>query len=176
MLAKILMGIGVIVGGILIYAAFIPSTYLVSREATIAASPEKIFAYINSAKKAGEWMPWSEVDPKVAMTYFGPEEGIGSGASWTSDGQMGIGKSTIVKSIPNQQVDTEIVYKKPFEGSQLATISIANAGQASVVKWSVTGENNYVGRLFCMFANMDKIVGDMFEKGLATLKSKVEMK
>ncbi len=40
--------------------------------------------------------------------------------------------------------------------------------------WKVDGQNNFVGRLMCIFMNMDKMVGGMFEKGLAKLKTTVE--
>jgi hypothetical protein len=38
----------------------------------------------------------------------------------------------------------------------------------------MSGKNNFIGRAFCMFMNMDKMVGSQFEKGLADMKSIVE--
>ncbi|MGZ5279155.1 MAG: SRPBCC family protein [Pseudobdellovibrionaceae bacterium] len=174
MFVKILVGLAVIIGAVLIYAAVQPKDYLISREITVAASPDVVFPWINNSKKMNEWMSWSEMDPKMVLTYQGPEEGVDSISSWTSDGQMGVGKATIVESIPNQLVKSKLEYTKPFEGTQIADMTITPAANGSLVKWSVTGENQFIGRLMCIFMDMDKMVGGSFEKGLARLKSKVE--
>jgi len=175
MFVKILVGLAVIIGSVLIYAAVQPKDYLISREITVAASPDQVFPWINNAKKMNEWMPWFAVDPSIVMTYQGPEEGVGAVSAWNSQGQMGVGKATIVQSIPNQLVQTQLEYTKPFEGTQIADIAITPTAAGSLVKWSVKGENKFIGRLMCIFMNMDKMVGGSFEQGLAQLKSKVEV-
>jgi hypothetical protein len=38
----------------------------------------------------------------------------------------------------------------------------------------MTGQNNFVGKAFCLFMSMDKMIGGQFEKGLADLKAVVE--
>jgi len=58
--------------------------------------------------------------------------------------------------------------------SQVAEISLTPSNDGTVVRWSVKGKNSFVGRLFCLFMNMEKMVGGQFEKGLMKLKSKVE--
>ena len=60
--------------------------------------------------------------------------------------------------------------------SQLAEITLSPTTDGTMVRWSVTGKNTFIGRLFCLFMNMDKMVGDQFEKGLAKLKNIVEKK
>jgi hypothetical protein len=173
MILKIALGLVALIALVVVYAALQPSSYSISRSAEFKASPEAIFPWLNNSKKAGEWMPWSAMDPKMKMSFSGPEEGVGSQSAWTSDGKMGVGSATVVESTPNQSVKTKLVYTKPFEGEQLAEISITPAAGGSVVKWSVTGKNNLVSRIFCMFMNMDKMIGGSFEAGLANLKQKV---
>ncbi len=174
MLVKILVGLVVIVGAIFIYAAVQPKDYRISREITINAPAEVIFPWINNSKKTSEWMPWASMDPQMTMTYVGPEEGVGAGSKWNSEGKMGVGSATVTESVPNQLVKTKLEYTKPFEGIQFAQIAIASEGTASKVKWSVEGENNIIGRVFCLFMNMDKMIGGSFEQGLSALKTKVE--
>ena len=156
------------------YVALQTSHYEISREITINASPEALFPYINNSKKANTWMPWQEVDPGVVMSFAGPDEGLGSTSSWNSDGQMGTGKAEVVESVPNSLVKTKLTYEKPMAMSQMAEISLIPAPPGTRVRWSVTGENTFVGRLFCFFMNMDKMVGGQFEKGLTKLKSFAE--
>ena len=38
----------------------------------------------------------------------------------------------------------------------------------------MSGRNNFLARAICVFVNMDRMVGDMFEQGLAQIKGVVE--
>ena len=174
MMKKILIAVVLVICGFMAYVAMQPSEMNIARELVVNAAPEAIFPYINNTKKADEWMPWAEIDPSVQTTYSGPEEGLGSTSSWVSSGQMGVGQAVIVESTANQLVKTQLTYTKPMEMSQLAEISLTPSGEGTLVRWAVTGQNTFVSRLFCVFMNMDKMVGGQFEKGLAKLKSKVE--
>lgn len=174
MLSKILIGIVLIIGLIAAYAAVQPAEYVIARSISIKAPASEIFPWINNSKKMNEWMPWIELDPKVVMTYSGPDEGVGAKSSWTSEGQMGVGSATISESTPNELVKTRLEYTKPFEMVQEAQMSITEKDGASVVRWSVSGKNNFIGRFFCVFMNMDKMVGNSFEKGLSKLKTTLE--
>jgi hypothetical protein len=174
MFIKVIAAFAIFIAGFFGFVAMQPSEMRISRELLINAKPEVIFPYINNSKKTNEWMPWSESDPGVQMAYSGPEEGVGSLSSWDSKGQMGTGKAEVIESIPNQLVKTQLTYTKPMEMSQLAEISITPAGDASLVKWSVSGTNSFIGKLFSVIMNLDKVVGKDFEKGLNNLKSKTE--
>jgi len=44
----------------------------------------------------------------------------------------------------------------------------------TLVTWNMSGKKDFVSKAFCMFFNMDKMVGGDFEKGLASLKAVVE--
>lgn len=174
MTKKILLALALLVGGYMIYVALQPPDFTIVREQFVGAEPNAIFPYINNSKKANDWMPWAESDPKATMVYSGPEEGVGSTSSWDSPGKMGTGKAVVVESVPNQVVKTQLTYTKPMVMSQLAEISLKPSEKGTVVRWSVTGRNSYLGRLICTLMNMDKMVGGEFEKGLAKLKRTVE--
>lgn len=174
MLRNIVIGIVLIVILVCGYAAVQPTEYLISREISINASADRIFPWINNSKKLNDWMPWRELDPQVVITYAGPEEGVGAISRWESEGQMGVGSATITESVTNSSVKTSLEYQKPFPMVQQATMAISVDGSVSTVKWSVSGRNNFVGRLFCIFVNMDKMVGGNFEKGLVKLKATIE--
>jgi len=175
MVKKILLGLAIVIALLLGYVAVQPPTMDISRELLIKASPETLFPYINNSKKADSWMPWSETDPEVKTTYSGPEEGIGSTSSWTSPGQMGDGKAVVVESRANQVVKTQLNYTKPMVMSQLSEMTLTPTNDGTIVKWRVTGEQPFIGRLFCLVFNMEKTVGGEFEKGLNKLKSTVEV-
>jgi len=84
---------------LLIVAAMQPADFRVERSATIAASPEVLFAQVNDHKKFQIWNPWA-----------------------------------------------------------------------------MYGENQFVGKIFSLFMDCEKMVGPEFEKGLADLKKIVATK
>ncbi len=174
MLKIILLASVVIIAGFLVTIALQSPEMFISRELLIRASPEVLFPYINNSKKTNEWMPWSESDPQAKMIYSGPDEGLGSISNWDSTGKMGTGRAEVVASEPNRSVQTQLTYTKPMEMSQLAEVSLTPAEQGTLVRWSVSGKNTFMGRLFCVFVNMDKMVGAEFEKGLKNLKTLAE--
>lgn len=173
MIKKILLGIGVVIVGVLIAAAFKSPEMKVSREIKIASTPKEIFPYINSAEKSYEWMPWAEGDPGIKISFSGPQEGVGATSSWNGE-KMGVGHSEVVESIPDQLVRTRLVYKEPMEMSQMAELSLKQEGENTKVVWSVTGESNYFFRLISLFISCEEMIGPEFDKGLNKLKTLVE--
>ncbi len=176
MLKKITLGLVVIIAAVLGYAALQPADYVVSREITIQAPVSKIFPYLNNSKLAEQWGPWLEVDPDAKMVYSGSDAGVGSRASWDGGKKLGTGSATIVESVPNERVAIKLEYVKPFQMVQDSEYFVRSSGDQSVVIWSVRGKNSFPGRIMCLFGNMDKMVGGMFEKGLSNLKTLVEGK
>lgn len=174
MFRKIVLGGVVVIALILGYAAIQSPDYQVSREIAIDAPAEKIFPYLNNSKLAEQWAPWLEIDPEAKMSYSGPDEGVGSVASWTGGKQLGTGSATIVDSVPNQRVSIKLAYTEPMTMTQDAEYVISPRDNQQVVTWIVKGQNSFFGRLMCLFVDMDKIVGGMFEKGLSNLKTLVE--
>jgi len=174
MFKKIGIALALAVLAIVGFAALQPADYTISREITINAPAEKIYPYLNNSKLAEQWGPWPEVDPNAKMTYSGPDAGPGSKASWDSSGQLGTGSATISESVPNQKVVIQLEYSKPMGMTQLSEYLVRSSGNQSVVTWKVSGKNTLPGRIMCIFINMDKMVGGMFEKGLSNLKTLVE--
>lgn len=174
MFKGIFFGLAGILTALLGFVAVQSPDYEIKREITINATADKIFPYLNSSKLAEKWGPWLEVDPDSKMTYSGPDDGVGSKANWDGGKQLGTGSATIVESIPNQKVGIKLEYVAPMNMTQDSEYLISQNGNQSVVVWKVQGKNNFMGRLMCVFMNMDKMVGGMFEKGLNNLKNLVE--
>ncbi len=172
MLIQVVSVLAVLIAVFLAYVALKGAAYEISRELAIGAPASKIFPHLNGSKAFNEWSPFNETaDPKVRMTFSGPENGVGAKTNWQSEGRLGTGSSTIIESVADRSVRYKLEYVKPFEMNQDAEISIRPEGGGSVVTWRVWGRNNFVGRLMCSFMNMDKMVGESFLKGLNNLKT-----
>lgn len=166
------MGITIIalIAMLFIYAGLQPAEYTISRTIMIQASAEKVFPYLNSMVLAEEWAPWKAEDPQMTMKHPEPTEGLGAKSIWESPGRMGHGSATIVEVQPLQKVGIKLEYTKPMKMEQVSEYILESAEGGVNVTWKVQGTNNIMGRVMCLFMDMDKMVGGMFEKGLAKLK------
>ena len=173
---KVIVAVVVVLVAIpLAIAAFQDPHYKISRDLVISETPEVLFSLLVDPEKAYQWMPWSLSDPHLVMRYEGPKEGVGAKAVWDSPGPMGQGESEVIAVDPLKSVKTQLRYFKPFKMEQVAEMSLVPEGASGTrVIWSVEGKNNFIGRLVCLFVNMDKQVGQEFSKGLVRLASVVE--
>lgn len=176
MLKKVLGGLAIVIALFLAYVAFQPSHFKISREILIQAPPEVIYPHLNNSKLANDWMPWSEKYLGLEIKTSGPEEGVGARSTWDSDTKMGTGEALVVENKENEYVMTKLTYVKPMAMEQLAVTSLHPQENGTIVRWSVTGKNSFVGRLMCTFMDMDEMVGKEFMKGLNNLKAIVEKK
>lgn len=174
MLKKILIGLAVIVIVFLIVVALQPSAYRVTRSAIVAAPPEAVFPHVNELKKWAAWNPWEKLDPNMKLTYAGPNAGVGASYSWVGNNEVGEGRMTITESNPNEVIRFKLEFFKPMAGVSDTLFTFQPQGNQTEVTWAMSGKNNFVGKAFCLFMNMDKMIGGDFEKGLTDLKAIVE--
>lgn len=165
--------IGLVVGAIIIsilaLAAVKPAHFQFERSLVINASAEEIFPFLINSETLDKWMPWRESDPSVHMRFEGPAEGVGSKSVWESSGSMGHGSATISEVIPTKSVTTNLEYTKPMSMKQVAKFTLTPVETGTQVTWSVEGDNGFLGRIFCLFKNMDDMVGPQFVLGLEKL-------
>jgi uncharacterized protein YndB with AHSA1/START domain len=168
MIQRILLGLVGLVAFVLLLAATRPADFRVERSATIAATPDALFAQVNDHKKFQKWNPWDKMDPTVKNTYSGPDSGVGAVCSWVGE-KIGEGTATIIESKPGELVRERMDWKKPMEGTSTVDFTFKAEGDKTVVTWAMYGKNNFTGKLFSLFMNCDKMCGPEFEKGLADL-------
>jgi len=170
-----LIALAVIVVGFLGYVAVKPGKMRVSREITINAPVEIVFANVNDMHKMNAWNPWMKLDPQIKTTYSGPETGVGSSSSWEGNMEVGSGSATITESVPNTRIILALEHLKPFKSSNHAEYLFKSEGAQTKIVWTLECENSFIPKLFGVFMNMEKMMGEMFEKGLAELKIMSEM-
>ena len=174
MLIPILVSVVVLVALFLVIIATRPSDFRVSRSQAIAAPAETVFSQVNTLRQWEAWNPWGKIDPNAKMTYDGPPSGVGASYTWVGNSKVGEGRSTIVESKPAELVRFKLEFFKPMKAVNTAEFTFKPDGGQTVVTWAMFGKNNFMGKLFGLIVNCDKMVGSQFEKGLADMKTVAE--
>ena len=102
---------------------------------------------------------------------FGAAAGNGAVYSWAGNNDVGEGRMTITDSHPSDNIKIKLEFVKAVHRHERHGFHFHSAGQSTNVKWTMSGDNNFVAKAFSMFMNMDKMVGGDFEKGLAQMKT-----
>ena len=174
MFVPILIGLAVLAGLFAIVVAMRPSDFRVTRSAAIAARPEQVFPQVNELRNWEAWNPWGKMDPNCKMTYAGPPAGVGASYAWAGNNKVGEGRNTVTVSKPNQLVRFRLEFEKPMKATNTAEFTFEPEGDQTVVTWTMSGRNNFVGKVFGLIVDCDKMIGSQFENGLAQMKSLVE--
>ena len=174
MVMKILVALAILAAVLAGVVALQPSEFRVTRSAAIAAPPSAIFPHVNNLYHWKAWSPWARLDPNAQETFEGPAEGKGAVMKWAGNKNVGEGAMTITESRQDELVRFNLEFLKPFKGSNTAEFTFQPEDNQTVVTWSMSGKNNFMGKAIGLFMNCDKMAGGQFEKGLANLKSVTE--
>lgn len=165
--------IGLLIAGVLIYAATKPDSFRIERSATIKAPPEKISAYLTDFKQWAAWSPWEGKDPAMKRTFSGAASGKGAVYGWEGNKNVGTGRMEILDVQP-QKVTIKLDFLAPFEAHNTTEYSLEPQGDGTKLTWAMFGPSNYMSKVMSVFMSMDKMVGPDFEAGLAKLKTAAE--
>ena len=174
MLPFILIALAVLVVIFIAVVAARPSDFTITRKIAISALPAEVFTHVNDLHLWQEWSPWAKKDPNSVITYSGPGAGKDASFHWAGNKEVGEGRMTIAESHASNSVKIRLDFEKPFRANHLALFTFTSEGASTVVTWSMSGQNNFLFKAVGMFLNVDKMVGQDFEKGLASLKAIVE--
>jgi uncharacterized protein YndB with AHSA1/START domain len=174
MLWYILLGLVAVIVVFLLIASRRPSEFRITRTGVINAAPEAVFPHVNDFHLWQEWSPWAKRDPNCEIAYDGPSSGEGAKFAWNGNKEVGKGKMTIIESSPHKRIAIRLEFLKPFKAINTAEFKFEPEGNGTQVTWSMFGKNNFMGKIFNMIIDCDKMVGKDFEQGLANLKSVAE--
>lgn len=163
-----------VVGGLVVIvvavAATRPDRFRVARSVSVQAPPKQVFDLINSPRAMNTWNPFDRQDPTIVGTYSGPDSGVGARYAFESP-RAGKGSFEIVDAIAPSIVTMRLLMSRPMACDNRVEFLIEPLSDAaSRVTWAMTGPLPLFGRVLHMAINMDRMVGGMFEKGLAELK------
>jgi hypothetical protein len=175
-LKKVLIGFVAILAVFAIVVALQPPDFTIARSASMAAAPAAVFDQVNDFHRWEAWSPWAKLDPAMKQTYEGASSGTGAVYTWAGNDDVGEGRMTILESRPGELVRIKLEFLKPFAQTNQTDFAFKGDGAGTSVTWTMTGKKNFVSKAFCLFMDMDKMVGGDFEKGLAQMKAAVEAK
>jgi hypothetical protein len=171
---RIFLVLGAVVVLFAVYVATRPGVYKVERSLVVNAPASEIFPRVDTFRKWTTWSPWAHLDPGMKVEYSGPKAGVGSVYYWKGNDKVGEGRMTVTGATQDRLVEIKLDFIKPWEQTSKTSFTFQPEGSGTKVTWSMTGERDFVGKLFGIFMDMDKMVGPDFEKGLLALKTKAD--
>ncbi len=166
--------VAVCVAGVLAFAATKPDTFRVQRATSIKAPPEKIFPLLNDLHNFASWSPYEKKDPAMKRTHSGAPSGKGAVYEWAGDRNVGSGRLTIADSAPPSKVTLDLDMLTPLEAHNVVEFTLQPSGDSTNVTWAMNGHLPFLAKIVHVFLNVDKMVGQDFEAGLANLKAVAE--
>jgi uncharacterized protein YndB with AHSA1/START domain len=171
----IILGVfALLVVGILVVVALQPDSFRVERSTVVNAPSEKVFSLIDDFRAWGSWSPWEKLDPGLRRTHSGAPSGKGAVYAWEGNPKVGSGRMEILESSPPARLLIKLDFLKPFEAHNEAEFAFIAEGASTRVTWTMTGPQAFPMKLMGLFMIMDRMVGNDFEKGLASIKQIAE--
>ena len=170
MLKTLAIVIVLLIAALLIYAATKPDTFRVERSVNVKAPAEKIFPLINDFHQMATWSPWEKIDPALQRTYGGAANGKGAVYEWRGNKDIGEGRMEITESTPSSKILLNLHFIKPFEATNTVEFTLVPDGDTTKVTQAMYGPSPYLSKLMTIFFSMEKMVGEKYEEGLASLK------
>jgi carbon monoxide dehydrogenase subunit G len=173
MIRIIVLTLVAVIAGILVFAALRPDSFRVERSARINAPPEKILPLVNDFHQWAQWSPFENLDPALKRTYGGLPAGRGAVYEWEGNSKAGQGRMEIVEAAPTATV-IKLDFIKPFTAHNIARFTAQPAGEGTQLTWSMEGPQPFPAKLMGLFFDMDRMIGNDFQRGLANLKAVAE--
>ena len=159
---------------VLVMAATRPNDFRIERSVRIGAPPERIFAMVNDLAEWKHWSPWEKKDPAMAREFSASTVGLGATYAWRGNREVGEGRMTVIESQAPVRFRLRMEFLAPFKATHEAAFELKSEGSATHVSWAMTGRHPFIGKIMCLFFNMDRMVGRDFEAGLAALRERAE--
>jgi hypothetical protein len=173
MFKKIIVVISVLILLLLAWAAIQPSTYSVQRSIAIKAPPEKIVPLISDFHQWALWSPWEALDPAMKRTFSGAPKDLGAVYAWEGNKNVGSGRMEVVSLTPTK-VGIKLDFFVPVKSTSDTAFVLEPQGDTTMVRWTMSGETDFMAKMMNVFISMDSMIGPAFESGLTKMKAAAE--
>ncbi len=161
-------------GLFLAFAATRPDTFRVERSRVIPAPPERVYGFIHDLRQFNTWNPYERKDPAAKGEYSAHTIGPGARYAWQGD-KVGTGSMEIVDATALARVAMKLDLVAPFEAHNQIEFTQQPEREGTTrstrVTWAMHGPVPYLAKIAHLVFNMDRMVGQDFEDGLANLQA-----
>lgn len=177
----LLIVVGVIAGLtvlLLVVALFTKKSYSISRSMMVEQPCEVVYDYVKFLRNQDYFSKWVMMDPSMKKDYRGTDGTPGFVYAWDSKNKnAGKGEQEIVNLKPNERIDVQIRFERPFEGvSDTWMLTERAANHSTKVSWVFNSSMKYPMNAAMLFMDFDKILGADMETSLSRLKTILEEK
>lgn len=169
-----LFAVAVLLVLFLVAVAMQPDRYHVERSTVVFAPLGVVYGQVADFRAWEAWSPWEKLDPAMQRTFDGAAGTVGASYAWKGNADVGAGTMTITEAQAPHKLTMRLDFIEPFASTTESGFTITPAESGVKVTWWMDGENDFMGKLFCMFMDMDAMIGSDFERGLAQLKTVAE--
>ncbi len=156
---------------IIVVASRKPDSFTISRDGVIDAAPEAVFAVLQDFHQWTHFSPWEAMDPNMARTFSGADQGVGAGYAWSGNKKVGRGSMLITAAEAGKSLLLDLNFEAPMKANNTTRFTLRPEGSGTHLTWSMSGRNAFMNKLFGMVVNIDKLVGKDFERGINTLRA-----
>ena len=166
--------ISMTLGTLLVAAVFAPSEYTVQRDMEVKVKKEQVYNALIDLHNWSKWDAWYSMDSLQTRSFKGSQFNLPYSMEWKSKNEdLGNGSTSIIKTIPNEQVTYRTVLENGgwdliLEGS----VAVEEHHGATKVIWSATSNLPYPFKFAHFF--MEKMTAKDYEASLEGLRSYTE--
>ena len=91
----------------------------------------------------------------MKKTVSEPSAGKGATYAWTGNDEVGEGNDRS-PTHPSEHIKIDLEFIKPFAMKSDTDFTFKPEGDKTTMTWTMTGENNFMGKAFGLVMNMDK--------------------
>jgi hypothetical protein len=175
-LKKLLIGLAILLGIVLIAAWFTNKEYSVEREIVINKPKQQVYDYVKYLKNQNNYSKWATMDANMKKSYKGTDATVGFVSGWDSENaDLGVGEQEITKMSDGDRIDYELRFIKPMESISPAYMTTESVSDSvTKVKWGMSGTMTYPTNAVMWFMDMNKVIGGDLDTGLTALKGILE--
>jgi len=163
------LGLLALVALVVLLGIVAPKKIEVERSIGIGAPNVLVFRHVQYWRNWKTWSPWAAMDTTMKVTVEGKDGSPGSVYKWTAR-KAGSGEMTNTGVQANAKMDYRLKFIKPFPSESDGYVKVEEEGGQTKVSWGFVGKTPFPWNALNLIMNMDKKIGNDFDRGLSMLK------
>lgn len=157
-------------------ALFVPKSYGIKSEVVIKKNQQAVFGFVKYLKNQQQYSVWSRIDTTMRIYELGTDAQPGYVSGWESTNpEVGSGEQEIKAIHAPHRIEYELRFFEPMQTTDQAYLQLtAIDSMQTRVEWGFQGRLSYPTNLIRLFMNLEEMLQNDFDQGLANLKQILE--